>query len=366
MTTTEFSSTALQNPQAVSNDDMTHSALNTLIDGYSLTQQQSQNVFEQVINGHVAPERLAAILTALKIKGETPAEIAGAAIAIRANATAFPSQTNSVADCVGTGGDGANTINISTTAAILAATCGLKMAKHGNRSISSMSGSADLLEALGVNLTMSPEVASQCLAQTNICFLYAPAYHSGFKHAAPVRKAMAIRTLFNILGPLVNPAKPDVMLLGVYIPELINPIAQALLLTGVKRAWVVHGSGLDEIALHGKTKVTEINYGELVEKEISPIDFGLKNYTLADIRGGTPQENADIIQAILAGKGQEAHNSAVVINCAALLYLHREQLNGQADTLLLAAQHAAQVLASGAATKTLADLVRLSNSGAAA
>jgi anthranilate phosphoribosyltransferase len=366
MTTTELSSTALQNSQAVSNDDMTHSALNTLVDGHSLTQQQSQNVFEQVINGHVAPERLAAILTALKIKGETPAEIAGAAIAIRANATAFPSQTDSVADCVGTGGDGANTINISTTAAILAAACGLKMAKHGNRSISSMSGSADLLEALGVNLTMSPEVASQCLAQANICFLYAPAYHTGFKHAAPVRKAMAIRTLFNILGPLVNPAKPDIMLLGVYIPELINPIAQALLLTGVKRAWVVHGSGLDEIALHGKTKVTEINYGELVEKEISPIDFGLKNYTLADIRGGTPQENADIIQAILAGKGQEAHNSAVVINCAALLYLHREQLNGQADTLLLAAQHAAQVLASGAATKTLADLVRLSNSGAAA
>lgn len=366
MTTTELNSTNLQNTQAVSNDDITHSALNTLIDGHSLTQQQSQNVFEQVINGHVAPERLAAILTALKIKGETPAEIAGAAIAIRANATAFPSQTNSVADCVGTGGDGANTINISTTAAILAAACGLKMAKHGNRSISSMSGSADLLEALGVNLTMSPEVASQCLAQANICFLYAPAYHSGFKHAAPVRKAMAIRTLFNILGPLVNPAKPDIMLLGVYIPELINPIAQALLLTGVKRAWVVHGSGLDEIALHGKTKVTEINHGELVEKEISPADFGLKNYTLADIKGGTPQENADIIQAILAGNGQEAHNSAVVINCAALLYLHREQLNGQADTLLLAAQHARQMLASGAATKTLADLVRLSNSGAAA
>ncbi|TWX69125.1 anthranilate phosphoribosyltransferase [Colwellia sp. C1TZA3] len=345
---------------------MTHSALNTLVDGYSLTQQQSQDVFEQVINGHVAPERLAAILTALKIKGETPAEIAGAAMAIRDNATPFPNQTNSVADCVGTGGDGANTINISTTAAILAAACGLKMAKHGNRSISSMSGSADLLEAFGVNLTMSPEVASQCLAQANICFLYAPAYHSGFKHAAPVRKAMAIRTLFNILGPLVNPAKPDIMLLGVYIPELITPIAQALLLTGVKHAWVVHGSGLDEIALHGKTQVTEIHHGVLAKKEISPADFGLKNYTLADIKGGTPQENADIIQAILAGKGQEAHNCAVVINCAALLYLHREQLNGQADTLLLAAQHAAKVLASGAATKTLADLVRLSNSGAAA
>ena len=263
MKTTELSSTTSPHTQAVSNDDITHSALNTLVAGKSLTQQQSQHVFEQVINGNVAPERLAAILTALKMKGETPAEIAGAAIAIRANATPFPSQSHSVADCVGTGGDGANTINISTTAAILAAACGLKMAKHGNRSVSSMSGSADLLEAFGVNLTMTPEVASECLAQANICFLYAPAYHTGFKHAAPVRKAMAIRTLFNILGPLVNPAKPDIMLLGVYIPELITPIAQALLLTGVKRAWVVHGSGLDEIALHGKTQVTEIDDGEL-------------------------------------------------------------------------------------------------------
>ncbi|MGB2740312.1 MAG: anthranilate phosphoribosyltransferase [Cognaticolwellia sp.] len=364
MTNTELSSTNSQHTQAEINNDITHSALNTLVGGDSLTQQQSQNVFEQVINGHVSPERLAAILTALKMKGETPAEIAGAAIAIRANATPFPSQSHSVADCVGTGGDGANTINISTTAAILAAACGLKMAKHGNRSVSSMSGSADLLEAFGVNLTMTPEVASECLAQANICFLYAPAYHTGFKHAAPVRKAMAIRTLFNILGPLVNPAKPDIMLLGVYIPELITPIAQALLLTGVKRAWVVHGSGLDEIALHGKTQVTEIDDGELVKKDISPADFGLENYTLADIKGGTPQENADIIQAILAGKGQAAHNSAVVINCAALLYLHREQLNGNADSLLLAAQYAAKVLASGAAAKTLADLVRVSNSGA--
>tara|TARA_R110000737_G_scaffold349072_1_gene384398 strand:- start:64 stop:1167 length:1104 start_codon:yes stop_codon:yes gene_type:complete len=366
MTTTELSSTKAPYTQTEINDDISHSALTSLVDGDSLTQQQSHDVFEQVITGHVAPERLAAILTALKMKGETPAEIAGAATAIRANATAFPSQSNPVADCVGTGGDGANTINISTTAAILAAACGLKMAKHGNRSVSSMSGSADLLEALGVNLTMSPEVASQCLAQANICFLYAPAYHTGFKHAAPVRKAMAIRTLFNILGPLVNPAKPDVMLLGVYLPELITPIAQALLLTGVKRAWVVHGSGLDEIALHGKTQVTEISHGELIEKEVSPADFGLKNYTLEDIKGGTPVENAEFIRAILAGQGKAAHNSAVIINCAALLYLHREQLNTKADTLLLAAQYAAKVLASGAATKTLADLVRLSNSGASA
>ena len=363
MNSTEINSNSSAQHQPVKNDDITHSALNTLVDGHSLTQQQSHDVFEQVINGFVAPERLAAILTALKIKGETPAEIAGAAIAIRANAKAFPEQTFTVADCVGTGGDGANTINISTTAAILAAACGLKMAKHGNRSVSSMSGSADLLEALGVNLTMSPEVASECLAKANICFLYAPAYHTGFKHAAPVRKAMAIRTLFNILGPLVNPAKPDIMLLGVYIPELITPIAQALMLTGVKQAWVVHGSGLDEIALHGKTLVTEINNGELIKKEVTPADFGLDSYTLEDIKGGTPEENAEFIKAILAGKGQAAHNSAVIINCAALLYLHREQLNGKADTLLLAAQHAKSVLASGVASKTLADLVQVSHSG---
>ena len=335
--------------------------LQQLVDGQSLSQTQAHTFFSEVMQGKIAPEMLASVLTALKIKGETPEEIAGAAVAVRDYATDFPLQENGVADCVGTGGDGANTINISTTAAILAAACGLKMAKHGNRSVSSMSGSADLLEAFGVNLTMSPEIASECLAQANICFLYAPAYHTGFKHAAPVRKAMAIRTLFNILGPLVNPAKPDIMLLGVYIPELITPMAEALLLTGVQHAWVVHGSGLDEIALHGKTQVTEIYNGQLIEKELCPADFGLASYTLADIKGGTPQENADIVKAILAGQGEAAHNSAVIINCAALLYLHREQLNGKADTLLLAAEHASQVLASGVASQTLAELVRISN-----
>jgi anthranilate phosphoribosyltransferase len=330
--------------------------LTTLVNGEPLTQTQAEQFFSQVINGEIAPALLASVLTALKIKGESAAEIAGAALAIRACATAFPEQATGVADCVGTGGDGANTINISTTAAILAAACGLKMAKHGNRSVSSMSGSADLLEAFGVNLTMSPATASNCLAQANLCFLYAPAYHAGFKHAAPVRKAMAIRTLFNILGPLVNPAHPKTMLLGVYTPSLINTIAQALLLTGVERAWVVHGSGLDEIALHGQTQVTEIRDGQLSEKLISPADFGLNNYSLEDIKGGSPQENADIIKAILSGNGQAAHNAAVIINCAALLYLHNK-----ADNLKSAAQLATEVLASGKALTTLETLVRVSN-----
>lgn len=327
-----------------------------LVENKDLAQQDTEQFFTQVLNGEVEPALLGSVLTALKIKGETPAEIAGAAIAIRSAATPFPEQSSPVADCVGTGGDGANTINISTTAAILSAACGLKMAKHGNRSVSSMSGSADLLEAFGVNLMMSPETASNCLDKANLCFLYAPAYHSGFKHAGPVRKAMGIRTIFNILGPLVNPASPSIMLLGVYTPELLKPIAQALLLTGVKRAFVVHGSGLDEIALHGDTQLIEIKDEQLIERTISPQDFGLKNYSLDDIKGGTPQENADIIKAILSGDGQAAHNAAVIINCAALLYLHNK-----ASDLKTAAQLASDVLKSGKGLQTLEQLVALSN-----
>jgi len=337
------------------------SILDRLIDGQSLSQTQSHDFFAQVMAGNITPELLASVLTALKIKGESAEEIAGAAVAVREYATAFPQQAssfpNGVADCVGTGGDGANTINISTTAAILAAACGLTMAKHGNRSVSSMSGSADLLEAFGVNLMMKPEIANECLKETNLCFLYAPAYHPGFKHAGPVRKAMGIRTLFNILGPLVNPACPSVMLLGVYTPSLINTMAKSLLLTGVKRAWVVHGSGLDEIALHGETQISEIKNGQLIERVITPEDFGLDRYTLEDIKGGTPQENADIIKAILSGNGQPAHNAAVIINCAALLYLH-----DKADNLISAAQTASEVLASGKGLVTLEHMVTVSNS----
>jgi anthranilate phosphoribosyltransferase len=330
-----------------------------LVDGINLTQTQSHDFFQQVLQGNIEPALMASVLTALKIKGETPEEIAGAAIAIRTAATLYPERNNpeeSIADCVGTGGDGANTINISTTAAILAAACGLKMAKHGNRSVSSMSGSADLLEAFGVNLSMSPETANHCLIQTNLCFLYAPAYHSGFKHAAPIRKAMGIRTLFNILGPLVNPARPNIMLLGVYTPELLLPIAKALQLTGVKRAFVVHGSGLDEIALHGDTQLIEIKNDELIERTIAPQDFGLNNYSLKEIKGGTPSENASIIKDILSGKGKEAHNAAVIINCAALLYLHNK-----ADSFTKAAQLATEVLTSGKGLETLSALVKLSN-----
>jgi anthranilate phosphoribosyltransferase len=332
------------------------SILQQLIDGNSLSQAQAETFFSQVMLGDISPELLASVLTALKIKGETPHEIAGAAIAVRRYATPFGQHPETVADCVGTGGDGANTINISTTAAILAAACGLVMAKHGNRSVSSMSGSADLLTALGVNISMSPRAAQACLAATNLCFLYAPAYHPGFKHAGPVRKAMGVRTLFNILGPLVNPASPTVMLLGVYTPELIEMMAESLRLTGVKRGWVVHGSGLDEIALHGPTQVTEIIDDSLQQKIICPEDFGLQRYPLDAIKGGTPEENADIIQRILSGQGNPAHNAAVVINCAALLYLHNK-----ASDLKTAATIAQEVLASGKGLQTLETMADISN-----
>lgn len=330
--------------------------LDQLVNNQSLSQAQAHAFFSKVMTGEVPAALLGSVLTALKMKGETPAEIAGAAVAVRDFATKFPTQSHAVADCVGTGGDGENTINISTTSAILAAACGLKMAKHGNRSVSSMSGSADLLEAFGVNLMMSPETASRCIEQANLCFLFAPAYHPGFKHAGPVRTAMGIRTLFNILGPLVNPAQPKVMLLGVYTPDLLKSMAESVLLTGVERAFIVHGSGLDEIAIHGESQVIEINNGQLVERIITPEDFGLSRYQLADIKGGTPQENADITKAILAGQGLPAHNAAVIINTAALLYLH-----GKADSLAAAATIAATTLASGQALVTLEKLVEVSN-----
>jgi anthranilate phosphoribosyltransferase len=335
--------------------------LQQLVDGNDISQTEAEDFFKNMIKGEVEPVLLASVLTALKIKGETANEISGAALAVRSSAKPFPQQDHNVADCVGTGGDGANTINISTTAAILAAACGLKMAKHGNRSVSSMSGSADLLEALGVNLMMSPATASACLAQTNLCFLYAPAYHPGFKYAAPVRKSMGVRTLFNILGPLVNPASPSTMLLGVYTPALIDVMAKSLLLTGVKRGWVVYGSGLDEIALHGNTQVSEIANGQCTTRTISPADFGLPRYTLEDIKGGTPQENAEYIHAILSGNGKPAHNAAVIINCAALLYLH-----DKTSDLKVAAKMASEVLASGKALTTLENMVVISNSNSKA
>ncbi len=264
----------------------------SLYRGESLSRSQAASLFAELIDGKLSESQMAAMLIALKLKGETIDEISGAADALLAAAKPFPHQCQRVVDIVGTGGDGHNTINISTTAAFVAAAAGVNVAKHGNRGVSSKSGSSDLLAQFGIDLTMSPECAAKHLADNGLCFLFAPHYHGGVRHAVPVRQALKTRTLFNVLGPLINPARPDYMLLGVYSPSLVRPIAEVLRALGVKGAMVVHGSGLDEVALHGETQVAELKGEEIVEYRLSPADFGVPQATLAELEGGTPAENA--------------------------------------------------------------------------
>ncbi|WP_445425052.1 anthranilate phosphoribosyltransferase [Alishewanella sp. HL-SH06] len=289
------------------------------LNGKSLSRAQAEQFFTAVVQGQVEPVLLTALLVALKVRGETADEITGAAQALLAAATPFPTTVSGTIDCCGTGGDGSNTINISSTAAIVAASMGLPVTKHGNRSVSSRSGSADLLEYLGINIQVSPEQAAATLKGSNCSFLFAPLYHSGIKHAMPVRTALKSRTLFNLLGPLINPARPDFQLLGVYDAGLCKLMAQALQQLGTKAAWVVHGSGCDEIALHGNTYVCQLKDGELSEFTLTPADFGVEPQALSSLEGGEPADNATATLAILAGTAPEAHLTAVAVNVAAML-----------------------------------------------
>lgn len=333
-----------------------HQHLNTLYQGQSLSRESTRDAFGQVVRGEVDPIVLASLLTALKIKGETPEEIAGAAEALLAEARDFPRPDYEFCDIVGTGGDGLNTINVSTTSALVAAACGLKVAKHGNRSVSSKSGSSDLLDKMGIKLDMSPAQARRCLDELGICFLFAPQYHAGVRHAMPVRQALKTRTLFNVLGPLINPARPTYQLMGVYAPELVRPIAETLLALGLKTGMVVHGAGLDEIAIHGPTQVAQIRDGEIREFMITPADFGLETYPVSAIQGGEPEENRAITAAILEGRGTPAHNAAIAANVAPLLLMA-----GKATDLKRAAAEVLAVLASGKAADLAARLATLSH-----
>ncbi|OOE39140.1 anthranilate phosphoribosyltransferase [Salinivibrio kushneri] len=315
--------------------------LETLYQQQSLSQAQSEQLFSAIIQGELEPARLAATLTALKIKGETPEEIAGAAKALTDNAEPFPRPSYPFADIVGTGGDGANTINISTTAAFVAAACGVKVAKHGNRGVSSKSGSSDLLAAFGIDLAMPADHAREALDNLGVCFLFAPQYHTGVRHAMPVRQAMKTRTIFNLLGPLINPAKPSIELMGVYDQALVAPIAQTMQNLNMTRAAVVHGDGLDEVAIHGPTTVAEITPTQIEHYTLTPSDFGVSQYPLDSIAGGTPEQNRAMISAILQGKGTDAQQAAVAVNVALLLRLF-EQEDLKANT-----QQALDVMASG-------------------
>ncbi|MDM7859866.1 anthranilate phosphoribosyltransferase [Alteromonas sp. ASW11-36] len=322
--------------------------LEDLYAGTNLSQANAFAIFSGVMQGQLDHSQLAALLVSLKIKGETAAEIAGAADAMRANAASFERPDYHFADIVGTGGDGHNTINISSAAAIVAASCGIKVAKHGNRSVSSKSGSADLFAQFGYELMSSPDVARQCLDMTNFCFLFAPVYHAGVKHAMPVRTALKTRTLFNILGPLANPAKPSHSVLGVYSPELLQPYADVAQRLSMPRALIVHGSGLDEIAVHGETSVIEIDGEQQSHYSISPADFGFSEYPLAAIAGGEPEVNRQMIADVLAGQGEAAHEAAIAMNAAALIHLH-----GKTPSLAAAAEIAVNAMRSGKPIATI-------------
>ena len=319
-----------------------------LLAGEDLSADDSQHLFERLVLGRLEPGEIGGMLIALRMKGETPEEMIGAAQALLAAATPFERPEGLFADCCGTGGDGSGTINVSTAAGLVAAAGGLRVAKHGNRSVSSKCGSADVLEALGARIELAPTRARQVLDETGFTFLFAPAYHSGMKHATVVRRQLSVRTVMNLLGPCVNPARPSVQLLGVADPKMLRRIAQVLAALGVQEALVVHGSGLDEVALHAETRAIRLSGGELEEIVLTPEDAGFERVPLIALEGGDPGENAARLRTLLNGQGQAAEEQAVALNAGALLWTA-----GMAPGLREGAAQALELIRTGAAGRTL-------------
>jgi anthranilate phosphoribosyltransferase len=295
------------------------SLLARLYDGESIGAEGAESLFAALVEGQLDGPSIAAMLIALRLRGETAEELAGAARALRAADADFPRPDYLFADSCGTGGDGSGTINVSTAAAFVAAAAGLPVAKHGNRSVTSRCGSADVLERLGAKLDVPAEVSRRALDETGICFLFAPRYHPGLRHAGPVRKALGVRTIMNVLGPCVNPAEPGVQLLGVADPGLLEPVAKTLAALGVAKALVVHGAGLDEIALHGDTAAVRLEDGRLERLTLAPEQAGLERRPLAGLKGGGPDENAERLKSLLMGYGLQAETETVALNAGALL-----------------------------------------------
>ena len=326
-----------------------------LLTGEDLPSEDSEHLFERLVLGKLEPAEIAGMLIALRMKGETADEMIGAARALSTAALPFERPDYLYADCCGTGGDGSGLINVSTATAFVAAACGLPIAKHGNRSVSSRCGSADVLEALGAKIDISPEKARALLDETGFCFLFAPAYHPGMKHAALVRRQLEVRTIMNLLGPCINPARPPVQLLGVADPKMLRRIAQTLAAMGVEEALIVHGSGLDEVALHGETHALKLSGGAIEEMRIAPEDAGLERAPLKVVTGGDVEENACRLKALFAGRGSQAEQDIVIINTAALL-----RTAGLAADLLEGASMARESLVSGKAAATLACFIEAS------
>lgn len=323
-------------------------ALARLYLGESLTEAESEALFGSLVAGELPEPAIAAMLVALRLKGETAGELIGAARALRAADADFPRPDYLFADSCGTGGDGSASINVSTAVAFAAAAAGLPIAKHGNRSVTSRCGSADVLERLGARLDISAEASRRILDETGICFLFAPLYHPGLRHAGPVRRMLKVRTIMNMLGPCLNPAEPGVQLLGVADPALLEPVALTLAALGVRRALVVHGSGLDEIALHGETRAVRVRFGGLEPATIRPEDAGLERRPVQVLRGGGPEENAERLKAVLMGYGLAAETEVVALNTGALLLTA-----GLAADLREGVAMALQALGSGEAYRRL-------------
>jgi anthranilate phosphoribosyltransferase len=315
-----FSRDAIPAPAA---DPAAEIAIAHLLEGENLDRDSARSLFTRIVEGTLSEPLMAAAFVALRVKGETANELIGAAEALRAAARPFPSPARLFADSCGTGGDFSGSINVSTAAGIVAAACDLPVVKHGNRSFTSKCGSADVLEALGARLDLDALESRDILDQTGFCFLLAPSYHPGIAHAGPVRRALKVRTIMNLLGPCLNPACPKVQLLGVADPKLLRPIAETLRALGVERALVVHGSGLDEIALHGFTKAVSLQSSRLEDIEITPEQAGLDRMPVLSIAGGSPKENARRLVDILSGVGGSAEIAIVALNAGALLMTAR-------------------------------------------
>ncbi|MDF2684945.1 MAG: anthranilate phosphoribosyltransferase [Clostridia bacterium] len=300
---------------------MIQKAIQTLLSGNDLDFETTKAVMNEMMDGTATQAQMGSLLTALRMKGETVEEITACATVMREKGLKI-NPIRKVIDIVGTGGDGVGTFNISTTSAFVIAAGGVPVAKHGNRGVSSKSGAADVLEHLGVNLNLTPEQSEKILTQSNICFMFAQLYHTSMKYAAPVRREMGVRTIFNILGPLSNPAGATMQLMGVYDRKLVEPLAQVLSNLGVVRGLVVSGSdGMDEVTLTGETHVCEIRHGKLNAYDIIPEQFGLKRCNLQDLAGGAPADNAVVTRNILSGIEKGPKRDVVVLNSAMALYL---------------------------------------------
>ena len=339
---------------------MIKEAIEKIVDKQDLTFEEAYEVMNEIMNGETSQTQNAAFLAALSTKStkaETIAEISGCAQAMREHATKVDHPGMEVLEIVGTGGDRSHTFNISTTSAFVIAAAGVKVAKHGNRAASSLSGTADCQQALGINIEQDPETAVRLLEKVGVCFLFAQKYHSAMKYVGAIRKELGFRTVFNILGPLTNPANPDYFLLGVYDEYLVEPVAKVLNQLGVKRALVVYGQDrLDEISASAPTTVCELKNGFYRSIVIKPEDFGMTRGTKEELKGGTAEENAKITRDILDGKITGKKRNAVILNAGASIYVA-----GKADTIAEGMKIAAEMIDSGKAKEVLGNYIKESN-----